>query len=308
MKQTLLHTKKLHYKSLKGYEQLLLMLVPGILYYIIFHYVPIYGIIIAFKNFSFRRGFLGSPWVGLAHFRLMFDNPSFYEVFGNTLVLGLLKLVIGFPIPILFAILINEIRFTKIKKTVQTVSYLPHFLSWIVLGGMFFQIFSIYGPINEIIRFFGGEPIRFMTEPKPFRIVLVSTYVWKSMGWNSIVYLAAITGISPELYEAAMIDGANRFQRMWRITLPSLTPVITVMLILAAGQIIKDDFDQIFNLYNPAVYETADVISTYVYRQGLEMMNYSYAAAVDLFKNIIALVFVFGTNRVAKSMNEYGIW
>lgn len=284
------------------------MLIPGVLYYLVFHYMPMFGITIAFRNFSFKKGFLNSPWVGVDHFEMMFASPSFAQVFGNTLVLGILKLLIGFPIPIAFAILMNEMRLERFKRTVQTISYLPHFLSWIVLGGMFFQVFSVDGPINWIISLLDGKKISFMTDPAWFRIVLVSSYVWKTAGWNSIVYLAAISGISPELYEAAMIDGANRYQRITKITLPSLAPVITVMLILAAGQIIKDDFDQIFNLYNPAVYRTADVISTYVYRQGLEMMNYSYAAAVDLFKNIIALAFVFSTNWIARRMNEYGIW
>lgn len=251
---------------------------------------------------------MGSDWIGFKHFLFMFKNPSFISVFKNTLVLGVLKLVIGFPLPIIFAIFLNELRQVKFKKTVQTVSYLPHFLSWIILGGMFFQIFSIDGPINAVIDLIGGNKISFLTDPNWFRVVLVSTYVWKTMGWNSIIYIAGLSGIDPELYEAAMIDGAGRFKRMLHITLPCLAPVVTVMLILAAGQIIKDDFDQIFNLYNPAVYKTADVISTYVYRQGLEQLNYSYAAAVDLFKNIIALFFVYSTNRISKSINDYGIW
>lgn len=302
------NNKKISRYKLKTYTPLFIMLIPGILYYLIFRYIPIYGVIIAFKDFSFMKGIWGSEWIGLEHFKFMFHGQSFPSVFANTLILGFLKLVIGFPIPILFAIFLNEMRAVHYKKIVQTTSYLPHFLSWVVLGGIFFQIFSIDGPINAIFRIFEWKTIPFLTNPQWFRVVLVATYVWKTIGWNSIVYIAAMSSISPELYEAAMIDGAGRFKRMRYITLPSLAPVITVMFILAAGNIIKDDFDQIFNLYNPAVYQTADVISTYVYRQGLEQMNFSYAAAVDLFKNIIALFFVYSTNRISKKINDYGIW
>jgi putative aldouronate transport system permease protein len=291
-----------------GYGQLYILMIPGLIYYVLFRYVPIYGIIIGFKEFNFMKGIWDSPWIGLENFRYMFQAPSFKQVFSNTLVLGFLKLIVGFPLPILFAVLLNEVYQAKFKKLVQTISYLPHFLSWVVLGGIFFQFFSINGPINVLIEALGLKPISFLTDPGWFRFVLVSTHVWKVMGWNSIVFLAAIAGINPEMYEAAMIDGAGRVQRIIHITIPSLAPVITVMFILAAGQIINDDFDQIFNLYNPAVYRTADVISTYVYRQGLEQLNFSYATAVELFKNLIALALVWSTNRVSKKINEYGIW
>jgi putative aldouronate transport system permease protein len=296
-----------HYRRL-GYDQLLIMLIPGIIYYIVFHYFPIYGIIISFKDFNFVKGIWGSDWAGLKHFNFLFNSASFISVFKNTLILGLLKLIIGFPMPIIFALLLNEIRYSKLKKLVQTTSYLPHFLSWVILGGMFFTVFSVNGPINAVIKLVTGDHISFLTDPSWFRALLVSTDVWKSVGWGSIIYLAAMSGISTEIYEAAMIDGANRYQKMMKITIPSLAPVITIMLILSAGQIIKDDFDQIFNLYNPAVYKTADVISTYVYRQGLEQLNYSYAAAADLFKNVIALLLVYLTNLLSKKINDYGIW
>lgn len=291
-----------------GYGQLFLLMVPGLLYYVVFRYIPMYGVTIGFKDFNFMKGIVGSPWVGMKHFRYMLSTPSFRQVFGNTLVLGFLKLLVGFPIPIIFAILLNELMRIRFKKVVQTVSYLPHFLSWVVLGGLFFQFFSQAGPINAIVRALGLKPVSFLTDPGSFRFVLVSTYVWKVMGWNSIVFLAAISSINPELYESATIDGAGRFAKMRHITLPSISPVVTVMFILAAGQIIRDDFDQVFNLYNPAVYRTADVISTYVYRQGLEQLNFSYATAVELFKNIIALALVWSTNAISRRINEYGIW
>lgn len=284
------------------------MLVPCLIYYLIFHYWPIYGVSIAFKDFVFLKGIWGSPWAGLRHFARMFSGKSFGQVFSNTLVLGFLKLVVGFPFPILFALALNEIRLIRFKKTVQTVSYLPHFLSWVVLGGLFIEFFSHRGPFNLLLESVGLGKISFLTDPEWFRGVLVVTDIWKTMGWNSIVYLAAISGIDPVLYEAARIDGAGRLRMMRHITLPSLAPVITIMFILAAGRIIKDDFDQIFNLYNPAVYRTADVISTYVYRQGLENLNFSYAAAVDLFKNVFALVTVYGTNLISRRINDYGIW
>lgn len=291
-----------------GYGQLYLLMLPGLIYYVVFRYFPVYGIIIGFKEFNFMKGIWGSPWIGLEHFKYMFRAPSFLQVFNNTLLLGVLKLIIGFPIPILFAILLNEVYNVKYKKVVQTVSYLPHFLSWVVLGGIFFQFFSVNGPINFLIKGLGFHSVSFLTDPGRFRFVLISTHVWKTMGWNSIVFLAAISGINPEMYEAAMIDGAGRVQRIIHITIPSLAPVITVMFILAAGNVINDDFDQIFNMYNPSVYRTADVISTYVYRQGLEQLNFSYATAVELFKNLIALALVWSTNRVSKRINEYGIW
>ena len=301
-------TRSLQASKRLGYGQLFLLMVPGLLYYVIFRYIPIYGVQIGFKEFNFMRGIWGSEWVGLKHFAYMFSTQSFLQVFSNTLILGFLKLLVGFPIPIIFAILLNEVMRMRFKKTVQTISYLPHFLSWVVLGGLFFQFFSLHGPINAVLQFFGVERISFLTNPEWFRFVLVSTYVWKIMGWNSIVFLAAISSIDPELYEAATMDGAGRFAKMRHITLPSIAPVVTVMFILAAGQIIRDDFDQIFNLYNPAVYRTADVISTYVYRQGLEQLNFSYATAVELFKNVIALAMVFATNTISKRINEYGIW
>lgn len=295
-------------KRIRKHYALILLILPAIVYYILFHYVPMYGVVIAFKNFNMRKGILGSSWVGLQYFRQMFAGYSFGSVFWNTLILGVLKLVIGFPFPILFAMLLNEVRSPRYKKLVQTVSYLPHFLSWVVLGSIFIQFFSYSGPINSILSAMGLAKVGFFIDPQWFRFTLLITHIWKSFGWSAIVYIAAITSVDPQIYEAAVIDGATRVQKIRHITIPSIAPVVTVMLILAAGGIIKDDFDQIFNMYNSAVLKTGDVLATYSYRQGVVETNYSYSTAVDLFRNVISLILVVLTNQISRRVNEYGLW
>lgn len=301
-----------YYKSglylYKKYSSLSLMMLPVILYYIIFHYVPMYGAIIAFKDYNFADGIMHSPWIGLANFKRMFASGSFFEVFRNTLVISLYKLLTGFPAAILFAILLNELVCQKFKKTVQTISYLPHFLSWVVLGGMFTQLLSLSGPLNILLTKLGAEPVFFLGDKRCFRGVLVATALWKSVGWNSIIYLAALAGIDPQLYEAARIDGAGKFKQIVHVTLPSLVPVITIMFIFNVGAIVNDDFDQIFNLYNEAVYSVGDVISTYNYRIGMINNEYGYSTAVGLFKNVIAITLIIMTNFISKKFNDYGIW
>lgn len=288
---------------------LVMLFFPAVIYYLIFHYAPLYGVQIAFKDYIFRKGIWNSPWIGFANFKNLFSMGTFRQVFRNTLVISFYKLCFGFPAPILFAILLSEIRFVHFKKLTQTVSYLPHFVSWVVLGGLFMQLLSpSTGPINIFLKSIGAKPIYFLADAKWFRSVLVMTSLWKGIGWGSIIYLAAISGINPELYEAATIDGAGRFKKIVHITFPCIVPVVTIMFIFAVGGIINDDFDQIFNLYNPAVYKVADVISTYIYRVGLIEMKYSFSAAVGLFKNIIAFMMILGTNAITKRINEYGIW
>jgi putative aldouronate transport system permease protein len=285
------------------------LFLPAIVYYTIFCYVPIYGIQIAFKNFIFRLGIMKSPWVGLENFKLLFNMGSFREVFRNTLIISSLKLAFGFPAPIIFAILLNEMRSVRYKKVVQTISYLPHFVSWVILGGLFVQFLSpSSGPINILIKSLGFKPIYFLADKFWFRPVLVLTSIWKGMGWGSIIYLASLSGIDPQLYEAAEIDGAGRFRKIISITLPSLVPVITIMLIFSVGGIVKDDFDQIFNLYNPAVYSVGDVLGTYTYRVGLVDMRYSFSTAVGFFTNVISFVLILITNTITKRVNEYGLW
>lgn len=291
------------------HKYLVAMMALPVLFYLMFCYYPMLGAQIAFREYSFIDGIWGSKWVGLEVFKNVFKTKSFLEVLRNTIILSLYKFVCGFPIPIIFAILLNELKGKLYKKTVQTLSYLPHFVSWVVLGGICIQIFSpTTGPINMMLKAIGIEPIYFLGDPAWFRFTIVLTSVWKTFGWGSIVYLAALTGIDPTLYEAAYVDGANRFKRIIHITIPSLAPVITIMLIMQAGTIINDDFDQIFNLYNSAVYSVGDVLSTYVYRVGLVDMDYSFATAVGLFKNIIAFTLVNVVNAIAKRINEYSLW
>lgn len=288
---------------------LVMLLLPAVIFFLIFCYGPMPGVIIAFKDYKFRLGIFRSPWVGLDNFRLLFSMRSFNEVFRNTLVISFYKLITGFPAPIIFALLLNEVRQAKFKKAVQTISYLPHFVSWVVLGGLFIQFLSpSTGPINVILKSMGIDPVFFLADPKWFRSVLVVTSIWKGFGWGSIVYLASITSISPQLYEAADMDGAGRFRKMGYITLPEMIPVITIMLIFSIGGIVNDDFDQIFNLYNEAVYNVGDVLGTYIYRVGLIEMKYSFSAAVGLFRNVISFALVFLANFTAKRINEYGIW
>lgn len=285
------------------------LFVPAFVFYILFCYTPLFGAQIAFKNYVFRKGILGSDWVGLKHYKQLFGMRSFREVFTNTVVISMLKLVFSFPAPIVFAVLLSELRVSWFKKSVQTISYLPHFLSWVVLGGMFIQILSpTTGPVNAMLKSMGVQPINFLANTRWFRSVLVATTVWKGFGWGSVVYLAAITGIDPQLYEAAEIDGAGRVRKIMAITVPSILPVMTIMFIFAVGSIVNDDFDQIFNLYNTAVYKVGDVLGTYTYRLGLIDMRYDFSTAVGLFKNVVAFALVFITNSIVKRINEYGIW
>lgn len=291
------------------HRNLLIMMAPAVVLYILFRYLPIYGVIIAFKDYKFNLGIMGSPWVGFANFEKLFKLSSFRGAVQNTLILSFLKLLFGFPAPILLAIMINEVRGMRFKRTVQTISYLPHFISWVILAGIFMQFLSpSTGPINILLRSMGIEPIYFLGENKWFRTVLVATSVWKSVGWSSIVYLAAMGAIDTELYESAWVDGAGRLKRIWHITLPGITPTITIMLILAIGAIVNDDFDQVFNLYNTSVLKVGDVISTYTYRMGLVDNQYSRSAAVGLIRNVIALMLVVSANAVARRINDYSLF
>ena len=296
------------YKYIK-YRSFVFMFLPVAIFFIVFKYIPVLGNVIAFQNFSIKKGLWGGEWVGLKHFYDLFTTPSFYEVFKNTLVISFSKLLVNFPVPILFAILLNEVGNKHFKKTVQTLSYLPHFISWVVLASIFKQFLApSTGPINIIIKSLGGTPIYFLGDPKIFPFVLVGTSLWQSLGWSSIVYLAAIAGIDPGLYEAATMDGANRLHKMVHITLPSIAPVMTIMFILAVGKITTDDFDQIYNFLTPAVYSTGDVIGTFVYRKGIIDMSYEFSTAVGLFQNAIAFALVIITNLFAKRVGDYGIW
>lgn len=301
-----------HLSTFKKYQKhhiLFLMMVPGLVYFFVFKYMPIYGLQIAFKDYNVIKGIADSSWVGLKYFKMLISVRSFWDVFQNTLVISSLQLLFGFPAPILLALMLNELTNERFKKLTQTISYLPHFVSWVVLAGVFMQFLSpSIGPINIIMKSLGFDPIFFLGDNRWFRFTLVITEVWKSVGWGSIIYLAALAGIDKSLYEAAEIDGATKLQRIRHITLPSLSPVITIMMIFSVGRIINDNFDQIFNLYSPIVYDSGDVIGTYVYRMGIEKMQFSFATAVGLAKNLIAFGLVVGANAISKKVNNYGIW
>lgn len=301
-------------RSFRGYVthyELVLMFLPVLAYFLLFRYVPMYGITLAFKKFNLAKGILGSPWVGLDNFTVLFATDTFVRAVRNTVVISLQRLAFGFPMPILLALMINEVRHLKFKKVVQTVSYLPHFLSWVILAGLFLQMLSpSTGPVNHILtQWFGlQEPIFFLGDNDWFRGTVIVTDIWKGMGWGSILYLATIAGIDTSLYEAAVMDGASRLQRIAHITLPCLVPTISVLLILNVGGILDAGFDQVFNLYNEAVYETADIIDTYVYRVGLGQMRYSQGTAVGLFKNVIGFFLVVVTNKISQRINGNGVW
>jgi len=289
-----------------------MLIAPGILFYIIWHYIPMFGIIIAFKDISPYEsvmGIINSPWVGLKHFEKFFDSYYFWDVLWNTLRISFLKLIWGFPAPIMLAILLNELKNERFKRVIQTISYLPHFISMVVLTGLISSVLSTNGGlVNEIVKFFGREPIFFLGDVKYFVGVLVASHVWQNVGWGTIIYLAAITGIDAELYEAAKIDGANRFQQMQSITIPSIIGVAVVLLILNVGHILSAGFEQILLLYSPSVYKVADIIDTYIYREGLISMQYSFASAVGLFKSIVGALLVLGVNYLSKKIGEEGIW
>ena len=289
-------------------KYLIILLMPILVYYAVFHYAPMYGIVLAFKEFFPLKGIAGSPWIGFEHFKTLFTGLDFLPVLKNTLIISLYKLLFGFPAPILLCLLINEVRHAHFKKAVQTITYLPHFISWVVLAGFIIEMLSpSRGPINILLQYMGFKPVFFIAEASWFRTVIVASGIWREVGWQSVVYLAAVAGIDPELYDVADIDGAGRIRRIWSITLPSILPVVIIMFIFATGSIINDDFDQIFNLLNAKVLSVGDVISTYTYREGMVNMNFGYATAVGLFKNVVAFILVMYTNFIARKYSNYAI-
>ncbi len=286
-----------------------IMLIPGILFFLVFCYGPMYGLVIAFQDFYPLKGIAGSKFVGLKHFEELFTNPFFLSVLRNTLIISLYKLLICFPAPIIFCLALNEIKSHGFKKVVQSISYLPHFISWVVVSGIFLEFLSpSRGPVNIILKELGFEPIFFVADPKYFRSILVITDMWKSIGWGSIVYLAAITNVDPALYEAAEMDGAGRIKQIIHVTLPAIMPIITVMFIMESGKILNDSFQQVYNFLTPTTYGVGDVISTFVYRMGILNMQYSFTTAVDLFKNTVSFILVVLTNAIARRTSDYGLW
>lgn len=288
----------------------LIMILPVLAQFIIFKYLPLYGVTLAFKDYHILEGISSSPWVGLFNFQRLFNSLDFLRVFKNTIILAFLNFVFGFPAPIILALMINELRGKVFKRVTQTISYLPHFVSWVILAGIFMEVLSpSRGPINAVIKALGFSPIFFLGNPDWFRPTLVITNIWKGLGWGSIVYLAALGGINEELYDAARVDGCGRFQRILHVTLPGILPVVIIMLILASGNLVSDNFDQVFNLQNDGVINNVgDVLGTYIYRTGLKSLDYSFSTTLELFRNVISLALVMSTNKISKLVGEYGLW
>ena len=290
------------------HRSLYLLALPGLTYFILFHYGPMYGAIIAFKEFTPRLGILRSPWVGFHHFIDFFNSFYFYRLLRNTLLLNVVNLVFGFPAPIILALLLNEVRHKKIKSSIQTLSYLPHFISIIVICGMILQFTDSRGIVSDFIALLGGERVNFFSHPKYFRSVYVVTEIWQVVGWGSIIYLAALSSIDQELYASASMDGAGRFRQAWHVTLPGILPTIVILLILRMGSMMSVGFEKVFLLYNPGIYETADVIPTFVYRRGLLENDYSFSGAVGIFNSVINLVLLVAANAISRKVNETSLW
>ncbi len=283
-----------------------LMMAPGILYFVLFHYFPIYQARLAFQDF---RIFDDNIWVGLKHFTTLFDSPAFFQVLGNTLIISAMKIVFVFPVPILVALLINEIRTTNLRRFIQSAIYLPHFLSWVVIAGIFIAALSPSdGVINEMRGWIGLNPVGFMTDSGSIRWVVVFSEIWRSAGWDSLLYFAAIMAIDPQLYDAAEMDGANRWQKIWYVTLPGIAPTIATLFILNVGMFMNAGFDQIFNLANDAIRDQIDIIDTYVYRIGLQSGQFSLATAAGLFKGVIGMILLLAAHTISKRLTGKGVW
>lgn len=295
-------------KALQRDWPLYLMLVPGMIYIFIFNYIPMYGVTIAFKDFMASKGIMGSPWVGLEHFERVFHSPSFFPILWNTLALSIYQLVITFPLPILLALMINACQSKRIGTFVQNITYAPYFISVVVLVGMMMIMFSPRGIFNVILEMFGGTPQLFMGEEQYFRNMYVWSNVWQATGWGSIIYLAALSSVSPELHEAAVIDGANRFHRIVHIDLPAILPTAVILLTLNAGKMMSMGFEKAYLMQTPLNIGVSEILSTYVYRKGLLDIDYSYSAAIGLFNNVINLILLLSVNRASKKISETGIW
>jgi putative aldouronate transport system permease protein len=284
------------------------MLVPILAYYIVFHYAPILGAVIAFKKFSPRLGIFGSPWAGFRYFQDFFNSMYFTRVLRNTVLISTYEIIFGFPMPIILALLINEVKNRAFKRTIQTISYLPYFISVVVVCGLIKDYFASDGVINNLMSGLGMQPVNFLNQSEWFRPILVGSNIWQHFGWNSIIYLSALTAIDPQTYEAALMDGANRWKQTLYITIPGILPVAVTLLILRIGNIMSVGFEKIILLYNPMTYETGEVISTFVYKKGLLEMNYSYSAAVGLINAAVNCMLLVLANRMSRRINNTTIW
>lgn len=303
-------------KSSKGFwahwknnKWLYLLAVPGIAYFLIFRYAPMYGVVIAFKDYVPYLGIQGSKWVGLENFRDFFINPDFFRILGNTLMIAFLNILVVFPAPIILALLLNEVQKAVYKRVVQTMVYVPHFLSWTIVASLTFILFSIDGGvITHLVYALTGKEISFLTDPNWFRPLIILQSIWKETGWGTIIYLAALSGVDQEQYEAAIMDGAGRFRRVWHITLPAIRSTIVIMLIMRVGSILSTGFDQIYLMTNSLNRPVADVFDTYVYMMGITNGAYSYSTAVGLFRSLVGIILVLSTNKIAKKLGQSGLY
>ena len=299
---------KMLLQNIKRHPVVYLLALPIILYFIVFRYIPIFGVIIAFQDFRPGLGFLNSPWVGLSHFISFFESPFAFRVIRNTFVINIYQIAFGFPAPILLALLLNEVRHSKFKRTVQTMSYLPFFIALVVMCGILLDFSSSRGLFNDIRYFFGFERINLLRDNRYYRFLYVASDIWQFLGWWSIIYMATLSSVDVSLYEAAVIDGANRFKQAIYVTLPALTPIIIIQLIMRLGFIMSEGAEKTLLLYNPLVYETGDIISSFVFRRGLQEMDYSFGMAVSVFNSMINLIMLFAANWFARRHLQESLW
>jgi len=296
-------------RNIRKYWPYYLMVLPGVIYMIIFKFVPMLGSIIAFQDYSVYKGIFGSEFAGLKYFKLLLDYPDFKRILSNTLILGACKILFVFPIPVFLALMMNEVKNQKLKKAIQTAVYIPYFLSWIIVAELIFDFLGINGIFNKIRQIFGMQPTLIMQQSRYFRFVYVISSIWKESGWGTVVYMAAISGIDQSLYEAAQIDGASRWQRMVRITLPLLMPTVVTLLLLNIGSFMELGFEHVFSLLTPMTYSTGDIFDTYVYRVGILQAQYSLTTAVGLFQSVVGLVLVVTFNKISRKFSEDGgLW
>lgn len=308
MVNTNVKSKRSCWKTIRKYKNVYIILLPVILYYVIFSYGPMVGNVIAFQDYSITRGLFNGKWVGFKHFKSFLTNYTCFRLIRNTLMINLYGLIFGFPAPIILALLLNEVKINWYKRFVQTITYMPYFISTVVVAGMMLDFLDTRGLINDIIVIFGGEKIQFLVRPEMFWGIYTISEIWQGVGWGSIIYLSALSGVDMDLYEAAAIDGANRFKQLIHVTLPSILPTIMIMLILRLGQMMSLGYEKILLIYTPAIYETADVISTYVYRKGLLELNFSYSTAVNLFNSIINFILLVTSNRISRALTGSSLW
>ena len=301
-------TGKQRWKQIQKNKFLWVLMILPVLYYAIFCYGPMYGVLISFKDYKIAKGVWGSLLLGFKWFEKFLMDPFFWKLVRNTLLLNIYGLIFGFPIPIILALMLNEVTHSKFKRVIQTVSYLPHFISTVVVCGMLTNFLSMDGLINQILSFFGLEKVLFLMYPQYFRTIFTASGIWQSCGWTSIIYLASLTAVDQEIVEAAMIDGANRWQRIRNVTLPAIVPTISTMLIMQVGKLMTLGYEKIILLYNGSTYETADTIATYVYRRGILNADYSYSTAVGLFQSVVGVILLVTANKLSKKISETGLW